>query len=641
MDVKALDDKPLEVVWKRNRSIRTPAKTLPEMKTINLESQGKEIKNTSKFKAETSKGIRSNRIKKKLFSSPMVKNKNSILKNERNSEIPNNMLTLPPVTRSKSPNILANCDKLVKNHIFMQRTSEKPNNLTANTEVCLNTKQTDLSAKQICNSKSPVLMSNRKRFTAENENNIDDFVPPTACGPEKNLQLAKKSKHLNSKLTNLRLDDFVGKKRKLSNTISDKMVKSPKLCSNFKNCKSNKLDNIVNKTTTTTQVTCMSNQAHDNTVIDNIQTTPCCMINELKTEDGVEHTKEVLEKNTATCDDQELQQNTIDGFTSSKCKKTTSSDTSSETNIIPVTQNVDTNIKTTIDFSPVTMPPLYVPFIEVDNSPRHEEQNVCIPPDQSPIISEPDDVPYLISELDTPVKSHKNTELFYKIDSIESPTSNTEIISYHTPKMNSKHINSTKNENLSPSYFDSAKKRKKICKTGFRGKFRELLNRKKSEICIQEFEMKSDRPRRLPDKAAVLLQVLEVSTDCQKVVLLCNHCNSEFDDKKVVVILDNNFTRKIHNNNVVCIYRPWLKFEPTEFDFTVYLGVIHLEVVKKHAEVGHSVEHNDFESSCKSTLYQKKLLWECRCPKDCVCSCLGEQSVYNYLQYIILRRQNC
>lgn len=63
-------------------------------------------------------------------------------------------------------------------------------------------------------------------------------------------------------------------------------------------------------------------------------------------------------------------------------------------------------------------------------------------------------------------------------------------------------------------------------KDGLRGKFRDLINRKKSEACIREYEKNLSKSYQLKECETALLYVIEAWKEFRTFVLLCYLMNS-------------------------------------------------------------------------------------------------------------------
>lgn len=63
-------------------------------------------------------------------------------------------------------------------------------------------------------------------------------------------------------------------------------------------------------------------------------------------------------------------------------------------------------------------------------------------------------------------------------------------------------------------------------KDGLRGKFRELINRKKSEACIREYEKNLSTKYQSKHGETTLLNVIEVWKEFRTFVLLCYYMKS-------------------------------------------------------------------------------------------------------------------
>lgn len=59
-----------------------------------------------------------------------------------------------------------------------------------------------------------------------------------------------------------------------------------------------------------------------------------------------------------------------------------------------------------------------------------------------------------------------------------------------------------------------------------RGKFRDLINRKKSEACIREYEKNFSKSYQPKHNETVLLRIVEAWKEFRTYVLLCHHMKS-------------------------------------------------------------------------------------------------------------------
>lgn len=63
-------------------------------------------------------------------------------------------------------------------------------------------------------------------------------------------------------------------------------------------------------------------------------------------------------------------------------------------------------------------------------------------------------------------------------------------------------------------------------KDGLRGKFRDLINRKKSEACIREYEKNLSKSYQPKESETALLNVIEAWKEFRTFVLLCYYMKS-------------------------------------------------------------------------------------------------------------------
>jgi len=69
-----------------------------------------------------------------------------------------------------------------------------------------------------------------------------------------------------------------------------------------------------------------------------------------------------------------------------------------------------------------------------------------------------------------------------------------------------------------------------------RGKFRDLINRKKSEACIREYEKTLSKSYKPKQGETALLNVIEAWKEFNTIVLLCNYMKSGKRVRIIIVI---------------------------------------------------------------------------------------------------------
>lgn len=310
---------------------------------------------------------------------------------------------------------------------------------------------------------------------------------------------------------------------------------------------------------------------------------------------------------------------------------------SPEIDVIPATpEHESINVHNSIvQYSPETILNPYVPLIEVDQSPTTPHERNCqvlIQSVQTPPNVDGTTFANLFEPIASPIQSFVN-ELPFKIDVVESPRATHE----NDDIVFSPEINRRKSDNSpsSPNHFDSAKKRKKMCKDGLRGKFRDLINRKKSEARIREYEKSLSKSYKPKQGESTLLNVIEAWMEFNIIVLLCYYMKSDNDVQKVLVTLDN-CSIKAAKNSIIRIYSPWLTIKSEVTDVLLFVGVIHAEVIEFSESITRPLKGKCTDANgLLTTVFQNKVVWKCYCSKDSACECLGELSVYNYLQYMM------
>ncbi|XP_025204210.1 uncharacterized protein LOC112601031 [Melanaphis sacchari] len=309
---------------------------------------------------------------------------------------------------------------------------------------------------------------------------------------------------------------------------------------------------------------------------------------------------------------------------------------SSKINVIPATPehesiNVDDSA---VQYSPETILSPYVPLIEVDQSPTTPNEKNCqvlIQSVQTPPNVDNTTSPSLFEPITSPTPSLVN-ELPFKIDAVESPRAVHENDDIFSPEIIRK---KSDNSPSSPNCFNSGKKRKKMCKDGLRGKFRDLINRKKSEACIREYEKSLSKSYKPKQGESALLNVIEAWMEFRTIVLLCYYMKSDEEVQKVLVTL-NNCSINAAKNSIIRIYSPWLTIKSEITEVLLFVGIIHAEVIAFSESITKPLKEKFIDiNGLLTTVFQNKVLWECNCSKDAGCRCLGELSVYNYLQYMI------
>ncbi|VVC40324.1 Hypothetical protein CINCED_3A023058 [Cinara cedri] len=318
--------------------------------------------------------------------------------------------------------------------------------------------------------------------------------------------------------------------------------------------------------------------------------------------------------------------------------KNTSFTSPSEVSIIPATPEHDVlnAEKPIVEYSPETHVSKYVPLIEVDQSPKTPQKNNChalIQSDQSSSNMNTTLLPGIFETATSPPQSFRNSKLPFNIDSVETPSITFENENCVSSEMcRKKFVDSP-----SPNHFDSAKKRKKCCKNGLRGKFQELINRKKSEACIREYEKNLFKNHHSKQGESAILNVVEAWKEFGTYILFCYYIKSEMEIQKVLVIL-NNCPKNATKNSIIRIRSPWLTIESKTTETVLFVGIIHAEVIEHSVSIKSLGPTGLFTSNInglQTTIFQSDILWKCNCSKDTACQCLGELSVYNYLQYMI------
>lgn len=69
-----------------------------------------------------------------------------------------------------------------------------------------------------------------------------------------------------------------------------------------------------------------------------------------------------------------------------------------------------------------------------------------------------------------------------------------------------------------------------------RGKFRDLINRKKSEACIREYEKSLSKSYKPKQGETMLLKVIEAWKEFRMIVLLCYYMKSGKGVRIIIVI---------------------------------------------------------------------------------------------------------
>ncbi|XP_015367410.1 PREDICTED: uncharacterized protein LOC107164193 [Diuraphis noxia] len=728
--------KKLEVIWNRNTSTHKP-KLLPELKGINIEDSVEKVKKSAKY---PSVKINENkiehvhkRVKRSLFredkngkvyqhSEPEELNKKICENFDYTNSLRKRNYSIYKASQLNCPQIVSNRKNTIRNQDPSLHTSKQclfPTK-SAKTEISLShtvdplvikpSDQLNFHTKVFGCSKSPEIMSNRKRYVMNNNfNKIDvskneninyktcidipiDLAPEKLDAKYNNVNIHISSMESKFNLANSEdiiessekiVSPVMKKKKQKKNRIHTKKTiiknytngsKVPK-CKTFTdgknkiNLPTNEIQKSTNISTTAKNEFCdefnfdsidiintenilkypitrflkkssIVSQEHQNRGLPEL-----CIINDdnqiYYSETSLTHsslntkkiTKNTVKEHTKICEHhrKKLFNQNEDNIVSFMH--------SSEISVIPSTPehesiNIDNSI---VQYSPEIISSPYVPLIEVDQSPKtpHENNNqVLIQSVQTPPNVDGITLPGLFEPIASPTQSFVNHELPFKIDSIESPRA----IHEDDDIIISPEINRRKSDNSpsSPNCFDSAKKRKKMNKDGLRGKFRDLINRKKSEACIREYEKSLSKNYKPKQGETALLKVIEAWKEFRMIVLLCYYMKSDKEVQRVLVTL-NNCPLNVTKNSVIRIYSPWLtiKSDITEVLFT---GIIHAEVIEFSESIPRSfelLEGSTDHNGLLTTVLENKLLWKCNCSKDAACQCLGELSAYNYLQYMI------
>ncbi|XP_008186355.1 uncharacterized protein LOC100572499 [Acyrthosiphon pisum] len=737
--------KPLEVIWNRNTSTHKP-KLLPELKGINIEDSVEKVKKSAK-----SPDVKTNenkiehihkRVKRSLFQEDKI---GKVYKHSDSEELNKklcktfdyaNCLRKRPYSiyktsqlksPTKSHQIVSNRKSTIINQDASLNKSKKqclfPTKI-AKTEISSSHTVNDSSViKPSCTkdqlnsrtkfvgcSKSPEIMSNRKRYVISNnldETDVSSYerlnMNYKTCIPidqvPENINVNTQISKMESKLNYVHSEDIIESSEKISLPVKKKKKKKKNRILNKKNkiknfdnskvpeCKTftngknemNLRTNEIRKSTeiSTTVKTAFCDEINfDSLDIINTENILVSPITELKTESYCrepkksiiqEHQNRGLARLCIINDDNQRYSDTSLTHSSLNTKEFVKNTVkeyskiikhhkeklfnqnednimsfmhSSEISVIPATPeheavNVDNSI---IQYSPETILSPYVPLIEVDQSPKTphgRNSQVLIQSVQTPPNVDGTTLPGLFEPIASPTQSFINYELPFKIDSVESPRAiheNNDII--FSPEINRKKSDTSP---LSPNRFDSAKKRKKMSKDGLRGKFRDLINRKKSEARIREYEKSLSKSYKPKQGETAVLKVIEAWKEFRMIVLLCYYMKSDKEVQRVLVTLDN-CPLNAAKNSIIRIYSPWLTIKSDITEVLLFIGIIHAEVIEFSESITRPldlVEGNTDLNALQATVFQNKVLWKCNCSKDAACQCLGELSVYNYLQYMI------
>ncbi|XP_025419829.1 uncharacterized protein LOC112690119 [Sipha flava] len=318
-----------------------------------------------------------------------------------------------------------------------------------------------------------------------------------------------------------------------------------------------------------------------------------------------------------------------------KCKIFTHS---SEIRVIPATpEHYAVHVgRPAIEYSPEIVLNSKVPLIEVDQSPKTPQRkinHVLIQSVQTPSRKEcVVQLPGLFEPVTSPTQPFIDLEQQFKIDTMESPSADSEYENVFETEV----CMNKSNNSPSPNRFDSAKKRRKIGKDGLRGKFRDLINRKKSEACIREYEKNLSKSYQPKECETALLNIIEAWKEFRSFVLLCYYINSEKKVQKVLVTLEN-CPKNVTKNSIIRIYSPWSTIKSEKIEVLLFIGVIHAEVIE-FSESTMLLEPKALFTNFKGLLtnvFRNEVVWECNCSEENACQCLGELSTFNYLKYMI------
>lgn len=745
--------KPLEVIWNRNNSTHKP-KLLPELKGINIEDSVEKVKKSAKsLEVKTNENKTEHvhkRVKRSLFQEDKI---GKVYKHSDPEELNKklyktfdyaNCLRKRPYSMhkasqlkcpTKSPQIVLNRKNTIRNQdaslhkskqcLFPTKiakteisSSHTVNNSSVIKSPCTKD-QLNSRTKVFSSSKSPEIMSNRKRFVISNnldETDVSSYerlnmnyktcinIPIDQVPENINEKYKNVNTHINkieSKLNYVHSEDIIESSEKIALPVKKKKKKKKNRFLNKKNkiknfdngevpdCKAftnekNEINLRTNEIRKSTEIsTTVKNAFCDEINLDSIDiiNTENILeypITELKTESYCREPKKSIitlqehqnqgpaklciinEDNQRYSDTslthsslntKEFAKNTIEeyskifkhhkeGLFNQNEDNIMSFMHSSEISVIPATpeheaMNVDNSI---IQYSPETILSPYIPLIEVDQSPKTphgRNSQVFIQSVQTPPNVDGTTLPGLFEPIASPIQSFVNYEMPFKIDSVESPRAiheNNDII--FSPEINRK---KSDNSPLSPNRFDSAKKRKKMSKDGLRGKFRELINRKKSEARIREYEKSLSKSYKPKQGESAVLKVIEAWKEFRMIVLLCYYMKSDKEVQRVLVTLDN-CPLNAAKNSIIRIYSPWLTIKSDITEVLLFIGIIHAEVIEFSESITRPlefVEGNTDLNGLQATVFQNKVLWKCNCSKDAACQCLGDLSVYNYLQYMI------
>ncbi|XP_022179371.1 uncharacterized protein LOC111039979 isoform X2 [Myzus persicae] len=735
--------KPLEVIWNRNTSTHKP-KLLPELKGINIEDSVKKVKKRAKSPDVKINENKTEHVHKRVKRSLFREDKNGKVYKHSDSEKLNQKLceTFDYENRlkkrnhsiykssqlncpTKSPQIISNRKNIIRNQdaslhpskkclfptksskteISSSHTVNDPSvNKPSGTKVQLNSRTTVFGY-----SKSPEIMSNRKRFfmfnnldKADVSNNERSNMSYKTCinipidqVPEKlNEKYKNVNTHISSMESKLNSEDIIESSEKIDLPVIKKTKKQKNNCRKKTNIKNYPNEKKVPESRTFTndknEINLPTNEIRKSTDISTTVKNAFCdeinfdSIDIINTEKFSESpVTELLKKSLivsqehqnrlptelhimnddnqryysdtslthSSLNTKEFTKNTVKEYSKIfKCQRKKlfhqNEDNimsflhSSEISVIPATPEHKTmNLDNSIDqYSPETIVSPYVPLIEVDQSPKTphgKNSQVLIQSVPTPTNFDGITLPGFFEPIASPTQSVVSYELPFKIDSVESPRAiheNDDIIV--SPEINRRKSDISPS---SPNRFDSAKKRKKMSKDGLRGKFRELINRKKSEACIREYEKSLSKSYKPKQGETALLKVIEAWKEFRMIVLLCYYMKSDKEVHRVLVTL-NNCPLNAAKNSIIRIYSPWLTIKSDITEVLLFTGIIHAEVIEFSESITRPlelVEESTDLNGLLTTAFQNKVLWKCNCSKDAACQCLGELSVHNYLQYMI------
>ncbi|XP_050545922.1 uncharacterized protein LOC126908088 isoform X2 [Daktulosphaira vitifoliae] len=544
MTEKNINSEPLEVIWKRDNSKCRLTGSLSDYKIINLENIGlvKRKESKSKVLNRCSKNVKFEsmnnhfKAKRKLLFTETKKEilfrqsfqKLKINKNMKTFKSENN---LTPDKREKSPRIQSNLNQLNNNSKIISSTF----------------KTVDLWP--LLSPKSPLIMSNRSKFTFENVMRTNEIEPINT--QKENLKLKTITKIYNKKkLRNIYSTPIIHKSLMYKNAINNAIIKGCSI----------KFTNDILPT-------------HEN------------------------NSNKIL-NNSNIC-----------------------------------TRKMNENVTEIIEYSPPNFSQKYIPIIEVCNSPKSDKSNQVFSNGFSQKYFSINSLDVTIPSTSLSFESEDKAKLFYKIDLLESPPTYFENNNFSTPKFN---YNFKNNKSPSPTQFDSAKKKKKLCKTGYKGKFCELLNHKKSEMCIENFEKQTNMFCR-PLSNTILYKVIDVLMEFRKIVLLCTEYKFEKIGIQIIVVLDK-LSKKISKYDIIYLYAPWMQVDSINLDFTIIFGVKNVEIVD-YNEKRQFTDSAGFDTINKieSFTLKRNALWKCRCLRNDNCSCQEEFIISKYLQTLFLK----